>query len=491
MIKLLDGEVRALEKRGINADTCDHYGYTRGVYNGEPVHIAPYYNEANELVAQHLRTAGKDFPWVGDSRGDIMPFGWHAFRKEGRMLVLTEGEIDAMSVSQCYGNKYPVWSIPTGAGPQTRKYIAKIRDHLLRFDRVVICFDNDKPGQDAARVAAEVIGPTANITALPLKDANEMLLAGRVEELIKSLYDAQPHSPEGIVSLDSLETEVFKGVEMGMPWPWPSLTAASYGRRYGELYTLGAGTGIGKTEVFLEIVEHTIRELHLPVGCFFLEQQPRETALRLTGKVGGKAFHVPDGGWTEGELAQAWSKLKTSAAPVYLYDSFGVNTWEAIENRIRFLRHAHDVRHFFVDNLTALAAAEDDERKALEVIMSKIGGLVKELDCIIYLISHLATPDGTPHEEGGRVMIRHFKGSRSIGFWSHYMFALERDQQAEDAWVRATTTFRILKDRYTGRANGQTFYLTMDASTNHLVECAAPEEGKKYGFTSDTTNGDF
>jgi hypothetical protein len=98
------------------------------------------------------------------------------------------------------------------------------------------------------------------------------------------------------------------------------------------------------------------------------------------------------------------------------------------------------VKDFFIDHLTALAAWKDDERKALEEIMSRIGGLVKELNITVYLISHLATPEGKPHEEGGRVMIRHLKGSRSIGFWCHYIFALERDQQAENLAVRLTTT---------------------------------------------------
>jgi twinkle protein len=165
----------------------------------------------------------------------------------------------------------------------------------------------------------------------------------------------------------------------------------------------------------------------------------------------------------------AWAKLEQSPK-VYAYDSFGVNDWTVIEERIRYLVEAHGVRHIYIDHLTALAAWQDDERKALEVIMSDIGGLVKELDIAVYLISHLATPEGKSHEEGGRVMIRHFKGSRAIGFWCHYMFGLERNQQDDDPSVRGLTTFRVLKDRYTGRATGATFFLRYDQSTGMLEE---------------------
>jgi twinkle protein len=95
--------------------------------------------------------------------------------------------------------------------------------------------------------------------------------------------------------------------------------------------------------------------------------------------------------------------------------------------------------------------------------MARLGGLVKELDIWVCIVSHLTTPDmGKSHEEGGRVTIRQFKGSRAIGFWCHHMLALERDQQAEDIEQRQTTTLRVLKDRVTGQATGKTFKLGYD-----------------------------
>jgi twinkle protein len=97
-----------------------------------------------------------------------------------------------------------------------------------------------------------------------------------------------------------------------------------------------------------------------------------------------------------------------------------------------------------------------------------MAGLANELGCIIHFVSHLATPDGKPHEEGGRVMIRHFRGSRAIGFWSFFMFGMERDQQNEDPIIATTTIFRILKDRYTGRSTGKTINLGFHSETGRL-----------------------
>lgn len=485
---LLTGEIRGLRARKITDETCKHFGYMIGEYHGEPVQIAPYYDKAGSLVAQHLRTQGKDFPWLGSPK-EAMPFGYHAFPKNGKMLVLTEGEIDALSFSQVQNNKWPVWSIGSGAGPQIRKYIAERRDLFLQFDKVVLMFDNDEKGKEAARVAAEVIGSRAAIAELPLKDANDMLKAGRVEEMVNAMWRAQPWRPEGIVELSTLKDKVMAGVKQGLDWFLPELTALTYGRRTGEVYAFGAGTGVGKTDFFLQQIKHDISVIGMNVAVFFMEQNPEETAMRLVGKVGERPFHVPDAGWSQEDLETAWNTYATTKGKVFAHDSFGVNDWDVVKERIRFLFHSEGVRHFYIDHLTALAAWQDDERKALEKIMSDIGGLVKELDIAVYLISHLATPEGKPHEEGGRVMIRHFKGSRAIGFWCHFMFGLERNQQDEDPDMRITTTFRVLKDRYTGRGTGAVFYMRYNQETGMLFPVKLGSDAVKSSFEEDTPQG--
>lgn len=165
----------------------------------------------------------------------------------------------------------------------------------------------------------------------------------------------------------------------------------------------------------------------------------------------------------------------------------GATDWEIICNKVRFLNHAEGVRIFYIDHLTALAAMEEDEKTALEEIMAEMAGLTKELDIVIHLVSHLATPEGKPHEEGGRVMIRHFKGSRSIGFWSHFMFGIERSQQEDDPNKRNRSTLRVLKDRYTGRATGLCIPMQYDPETGRLSE--APEEDV-CPFNDETSTGE-
>lgn len=477
-------DIKALAKRSLSEDTCRHFGYAVVDHDGKTLQVAPYHDKDGHIVAQKLRDSKKDFRVAGDiSKAGL--FGQHLWRDSGKMVVITEGEIDAMSVSQVQQNKWPVVSIPNGA-QGAAKALSKQLEWLNQFESVILMFDEDKPGREAAIECAALFPPgKCKIARLPMKDANEMLKAGRGAEIISCIWGAKAYRPDGIVTLADIREDVLKVPEQGLPWWSETLTELTFGRRLGEVYTFGAGTGIGKTDFLTQQIAFDLTTLKKPVAMFFLEQQPAETGKRVAGKVAKKTFHIPDGSWTQQELEQALDGLND--ASLYLYDHFGSIDWKNIRDRIRFLKHSEGVELFYLDHLTALAAEAADERKELETIMAQVGSLVKELNVVLHLVSHLATPEGKPHEEGGRVMIRHFKGSRSIGFWSHYMIGLERSQQAEDEETAKTTTVRLLKDRYTGRATGKVFYIGYDETTGTLFEKVGPE-GQ---FKDETQGSDF
>ena len=476
---LAQGEVGPLPVRHISEETCQKWGYMKGEHHNEPCHIANYRDESGRTVAQKIRFADKRFTWTGDPKSAGL-YGQHLWRDGGKMLVITEGEIDALSVSQLQGNKWPVVSIPNGASG-AMKDLGKAIEWVEKFESVVLMFDNDEPGRDAARQCAAILTPgKAKIASLPLKDANDMLVAGRGKEVIDALWGAKAYRPDGIIGMEDVIGEALKPVSWGVPWPWKTLTDLTYGIRTKELYLFGAGVGAGKTDVFTQIISHFVTKLKENVGVIYLEQAPAETAKRIAGKVSQKAFHVPDAGWTLDELSTSLHSLKDR---VHFYNHFGSTDWNVIRNSIRYMALGLGVKRIFVDHLTALTSHSDDERRALDGIMADLAGLCQNLDISIFLISHLATPEGKPHEEGGRVMAKHFRGSRSIMQWANFMFGLERNQQADDIDLRKTTVVRVLKDRNTGRASGKTFALLYDEATGMLDETAVPDD---FGFEDES-----
>jgi twinkle protein len=150
-----------LIKRKLTQDTTKLFGYVIGEHRGTPVQAAPYYDSDGNMVAQKVRFPDKDFTVVGDIK-DAMPYGAQLWPRTGRKIVVTEGEIDCMTMSQVQGNKWPTVSIACGAdapedangnplqGTKIRKYFAKHKEYFSGFDEVVLMFDNDPPGREAA-----------------------------------------------------------------------------------------------------------------------------------------------------------------------------------------------------------------------------------------------------------------------------------------------------------------------------------------------------
>jgi len=472
MNDFLHGEPCGLKTRKLSGEACRKYGYWIGRdARGVTVQIANYRRDGR-IVAQKLRYKNKEFKFIGDAR-EAGLFGQHLWQP-GRRLVITEGEIDCITVAQTNGLKWPVVSVPNGAQGAV-KAIKRELEWVEGFEEVILMFDMDEPGQKAAQEVALLLTPgKARIAQLPAKDPSELLQSGQAEAITTAMWSAQTKRPDGIVTFGSLKEKALAPVEVGMSWHDVRLTELTFGKRYGEVYTFGAGTGIGKTDWLMQEAAHIVTSSEERVGLFFLEQPPVETAKRLAGKVAHRRFHVPDGRWTQAELADAFDRL--DQGQVFVYDHYGSTDWDVIESKMKHMVVAEGVTHVFLDNLTSFAAGAEDERKMLEDTMARIAQFAQRYRVCIYLVSHLATPEKTPHEEGGRVMLRHFKGSRAIGFWTHFAFGLERDTQAEDEIERNTTTLRVLKDRYTGQSNGKTLHYLYTHETGRLNPVSASGE---------------
>lgn len=480
---LASGTIEPLRTRGIDLKTAEKFGYEVGTFNGKTVQIAPYKDAQGRTVAQKLRFKDKDsgMPWLGDKKKALPLFGQSAWRDAGRMVVVTEGELDAMSAAQAMGLTWPVVSIPDGAhnGAQS---VAAAAAWLERFDRVVFMFDMDDQGIEGAVAAAATLTPgKAFIAKLPLKDANEMVVAKRSKEIVSAAWDAPAYRPDGIVRVSDIVDGAVLPAQWGLAWPWRGITEATYGIRRGELYGYGAGVGVGKTTFFKQMIlstmlpemveDHTGINVPLPaarkVGTLILEENPKKTLRTLAGMAMGKRIHVPG---VEFDPAEARAWMDKMEPYLFAYDHFGAKDWAGIKERIRYMVLAEGVQDVFLDHLTAVIAGEDDDRKALDVIMADLASMVEQHNFTLHFVSHLTTPSGTAHEEGGRVLEKHFTGSRAIARWSHNMFALERDKQDPEA----PTTFRVLKERETGDAVGRLFGLEYDRDIGRFREAALP-----------------
>nr|DAU76317.1 MAG TPA: DNA directed DNA polymerase [Caudoviricetes sp.] len=480
---LLRGSAEALAKRGITEETCRKWGYIRAPFNGKNVHVAQYYDENNRVVAQKLRLPNKDFIWKGDRKSASGLYGKWLWREGGRKIVITEGEIDALTVSQLQDNKWPVVSVQDGAAAAARS-IRKELQYLNTFEQVILMFDMDEAGQEAVQKCVGLFPPGKCFVArLPMKDANECHMNGQGREVIQAIWNAKEYRPDSILAASELWDEFIKeDTTRTVAYPWDGLNVKTMGLRQRELLTLTAGSGIGKSSVCRELC-HWLLMQGEKVGYIALEESWKKTMKEIVGIQMNKRL-IKETEVDPDELRSAYEAV-TSSGNLFLYDHFGSLASDRLLDHIRYMASGLGVGWVVLDHLSIVVSGDDslgDERRAIDLTMTRLRSLVEETGVGLILVSHLKRPDGKGHEEGAATSLAQLRGSAAIAQLSDMVLGLERNQQDPENPDR--TQIRVLKNRFTGET-GPACQLVYSHETGRLSEETAFDDesdgdGKDY-----------
>ena len=473
--RFLKGSYEDMPKRRIKADTCRALDYQMGTYQGQKCHIAPIHNDRGELVAQKLRLPGKDFRVIGDLNAGGLVFQNRA-KEGGKRLVITEGEIDALSYAQAQPN-WQVVSLPNGAQSAT-KAIRRSIEFVESFDEVVLMFDMDEPGREAAHDVAQLLTPgKAKVASLPMKDASDMLMANKVKELINCVYSAKTFRPDGIVSGTTVDLEsVMRGVKRGWTMPFPDLDKMTRGIRPGELLLLAAGSGLGKSTIGRLMTHHVQQTYDLKVGYVMLEESVDVTARQLIALHSGVRYV---------ELAESpelldrnqWQTAYDKAVkPAAFYDSFGSTDIDNLIAKLNYLALAEECKVILLDHVSMVISGSksDNERKELDRLMTELRTLCERTGVSIIAISHVnrVTSNNSFSNEGGQISLNSLRGSGALAQLADTVVGVERNQQDEE--TKNVVHFRLLKSRVTGET-GSAGYASYSHKTGLLTACAAPQ----------------
>lgn len=486
--KLINGEFRELASRRISLETCKKTGYQVGTYKGESVHIANYFNEDGEVIAQKIRGKDKKFEWTGTPKkaGLYMQHMWKGYSR--KLLVMVEGEIDANSLYEITkGQRFAIVSVENGAQSALKSVQNAIR-FVEEFEKVVFMFDNDEPGRAAAKECARVLSPgKAFIASLPLKDANDMLKEGRSAEVLTAVGSALPFRPDGIVS--GKEISQFTRAKRVTPFasfPWEFLNKQVGGLYEGDLITLGAGSGCGKTSFMAEIAYH-LAQNGISVGIMFMEESLQEVGLRFQGYHLNKVLWNGRDEATDDELVAA-EQATTDNETYNFYDHQGESSIDATLDAMRFLIHAKGVKVIFLDNLSTIVAGmgDENERIAIDKMVRGIFNFAQRERVAIFLASHLTNPMGNKgFDQGLEINQKSFRGSGSIASNSTLMLGLERTVGSNEP-----TKVRVVKSRKFGSNAGVRGFLRLDEPTGRLRE-ASEVSPFPTGYSGGETNSDF
>ena len=446
-------DAHPIESRFISSKATSKYGV--GVM-ADDRHYYPY-NDQHGLATLKLRTPDKDFPtYKRDSEVDhstLQLFGQPNFPPGGKYMIVTEGECDALAAYEMFGCKFGAVSVRSSATA-----LSDVRanyDYLDSFENVVFMFDPDSAGDKAVKECAEVFAGKSKIATLnpEVGDPCEYLKAGQEQDFKNAFWNAKKYTPSGLVE----GVDLWDAINAPAPqplfhFPWPHIDMMFHGVFEAALYTICAGSGVGKTQIVKGLEYHVLNSTDLSIGVIHLEEDLARTTRGLMSQHAKLPLHLPETVTTEEQRREAFDATMGSGR-VICYDHFGSTGIEDILGRVKYMVRVFGSKVIFLDHLHIMLSSMDnsDERKAIDEVMTKLRICVQELGIVLFLVSHLKRPSqGLSHEEGREVSSGDLRGSASIYQLSDGVISAERNGQSDCPIEANTTVLRGLKNRLSG-----------------------------------------
>ena len=208
-IEPLEPAVEYLAKRGISSEIAKKYEITIKQETNN-ILVFPFYDEKGEL--QFIKYRKTDFDKEKDKNKewcekDCKPilFGMKQCNEKFGRLVLTEGQLDSLSVAEA-GIENAV-SVPTGANGFT--WIPYCWDWLTKFEEIVVFGDCEKGKitllDDISKRFPNKVKHVREADYLECKDANEILLKHGPDAVKKAVENAIALPVNKVLSLADVE----------------------------------------------------------------------------------------------------------------------------------------------------------------------------------------------------------------------------------------------------------------------------------------------
>ncbi|WP_375695243.1 toprim domain-containing protein [Bartonella sp. AC90GZZY] len=344
------------------------------------------------------------------------------FSSTNRTIVITEGEIDALSLA-AYG--YPAVSVPFGGGSGGKhNWIENEFDHLEAFETIFLATDMDKPGEEAAREIASRLGRhRCYRVRLPLKDANDCLTAGIDRATIKAAFSsAKSFAPEGLRRASDYKDKVIglfwpePEKHLGYTVPYPKLKDKVHFRP-AELTLWSGASGAGKSQLLSDCIPHWIAQ-NSRLCLASLEMKGEQSLRRLTKQTGG--LEQP----TKETIERILHFLDEG---LILYEHVGKSSVDTLLDVFDYCRARYGCDQFIIDSLMRLGIASDDYARQEQAVYKMVDWAV--LNSVhIHLVAH-ARKSGLDKDIPSTEDI---KGASEIGANAFNIITIWRNRPLED-----------------------------------------------------------
>ena len=418
--------------RGIKASTMQDFNVR--TYNDRQEYIYP----SGGIKVRKL--SEKVFYTKDNFKGDEL-FGMNMFTAgSAKIVTVTEGELDALSVAQMLKSGYsnPVVSLPSAT--PSKKLWESCKEWLDSFDKIVLSVDNDDAGNAVADKMAKLF--PNKIYRVPhdkYKDANDFLQGNAGQEFKSAWWNAKKYTPENILNTTDQFLSLYHDTpeHQYVPTGIRALDEKILGLMQGHFTVIKAQTGIGKTEV-MRYLEYTFLKQGIPIAAWHLEETKLRTLLGLVSyelKDNVTRRDLIDEKKLEDKVVDAIEAITKDELFYQFYLGDGQGAEELID-QIRFFSQACGCKFVFFEPIQDVVAgrSESTKEELLSDLSIRLSKLAAELNVGIVTIAH-TNEDGDP------------KYCKMIGQRASVIIDLQRDKEADNVEDRNTTYLSVQKNR--------------------------------------------
>lgn len=335
-------------------------------------------------------------------------------------IIVTEGERDAITLLMAGIENV----VGTTGGAQT--LLPEWFDVLKDKEKIYLAFDADEAGQKGAKeswASRLGYGKCYNVVLPDGMDVTDYFMEGHaVEDFNELLGKATVFNIPGIRSI----TSILRGIadnpaeEQYFPTPWGNVNSLlGGGIRKGELLTLSAPPGVGKTTMALQMSSLFAFKLNKPTLIFCMEM----TAEQLVRIFVSQCLDKP---WVEFRREDALIlSMQFEEVPVYFGYAPRIKPLQ-VQQTFLEARDRFGIEFFVFDNLHTLIREHDNVVERIGAASKMFKDLAMETNTVIMLI---AQPRKMEKDE-----VMHYyviKGSSDIPADSDIICLLHRNRTKE------------------------------------------------------------
>jgi KaiC/GvpD/RAD55 family RecA-like ATPase len=478
--------------RGLKDETTKPFGVRYSYDDNEEVE-EQYYptTQDGQIVGYKIREVPKNFYSKGRTGADCELFMQFKFNRGGKYVLITEGELDALSAYQMFadynksrGGDYEMAVVSPTTGANSHKQIAAQYRFFDSFDQIVVCYDNDKAGKEATENVVKAL-PKGKVKIMHMryKDPNTYLEEGKEDEFIRNFYEAKRYTPVGVLGSGELYDKILAQAAVPkVPFPHFMNTLNEMlvgGLPLGHIINIAAGTGLGKTSFVNEMVYHWIFNSPHKIGIVSMELDSGQYGETLLGRHLSRKISLIQDDEAKKDLLES-DKVREKANELF-YNEDGQHRFYLLDNRDGTIEEIQDTveelvvscgcRIIVLDPLQDILDGLSNEDQALFMKWAK--GIIKSHNVTLIFINHVrkSASGAQNSSQGATFGEEEIQGSSTIIKSASANILLSRNKYAEDATERNTTKVVLSKNRICGLTGpaGNVYY-DNDTHTLHNLD---------------------